>query len=64
MCKDVLSYVEGETLNPSSKQNLSEFAHTLSAVQDYRNAQVTNMFHSIIICKQHLLREKIMAYFD
>ena len=40
VCKDVLSYLEGETLNPSSKENLSEFAHTFSAVQDYRNAEV------------------------
>ena len=42
--KDVLSYIEGETLNPSSKQNLAEFSHTFSAVQDYRNAQVRSYF--------------------
>lgn len=41
--KDILSYIEGETLNPSSKQNLAEFSHTLSTVQDYRNAQVSRL---------------------
>ncbi|XP_045192846.2 CBY1-interacting BAR domain-containing protein 1-like [Mercenaria mercenaria] len=41
--KDMISYVEGETLNPSSKEYFSEFAHNLSAIQDYRNAQVTRL---------------------
>jgi hypothetical protein len=38
--KDLIAYVEGETLNPSAKKYFAEFAHELAAIQDYRNAQV------------------------
>lgn len=41
--KDLVSYVEGETLNPSAKKHFTEFAQELSAIQDYRNAQVTRL---------------------
>ncbi|XP_060580436.1 CBY1-interacting BAR domain-containing protein 1-A-like isoform X2 [Ruditapes philippinarum] len=41
--KDLISYVDGETLNPSAKQHFSDFAHDLSTIQDYRNAQVTRL---------------------
>lgn len=39
--KDMLSYVQNETLNPSAKEYFTEFAQNLSAIQDYRNAQVS-----------------------
>lgn len=41
--KDLVTYVDGETLNPSSKKCFTEFAHNLAAIQDYRNAQVTRL---------------------
>ena len=37
---NILSYVGDEKLNPSAKKNFTEFAQSLSAIQDYRNAQV------------------------
>jgi len=40
ICKDVHTYMEGETLNPSAKKHFTEFSHNLAAIQDYRNAQV------------------------
>lgn len=41
--KDVLTYVGEEKLNPSAKKHFTEFAQNLSAIQDYRNAQVTRL---------------------
>ncbi|KAH3772436.1 CBY1-interacting BAR domain-containing protein 1-B-like [Dreissena polymorpha] len=41
--KDLMTYIEGETLNPSSNKYFTEFAQNLSAIQDYRNAQVTRL---------------------
>ncbi|WAR13155.1 FA92A-like protein [Mya arenaria] len=41
--KDMMAYVEGETLNPSAKKQYTEFSQNLAAIQDYRNAQVTRL---------------------
>lgn len=48
--KDLMSYVEKETLNPSSKKYFSQFAQELSAIQDYRNAEVYIGFITHISC--------------
>ena len=43
MAHTLLTYAKSETYNPSTQEALSKFAENFSAVQDYRNAQVTTI---------------------
>lgn len=48
LSKQISSYVETEVLNPSSKEQLTLFAETLSTIQDYRQAQVQRLDANVI----------------
>lgn len=40
LAKELIAHVENETLNPSTKKGVTDFAAVLASVQDYRQAQV------------------------
>ena len=40
LAKHLSSYAESDELNPSSHENLLQFAENYAAVQDYHNAKV------------------------
>ena len=42
MAKQLMDYSEYEKWNPSLSSGMAKFAESLSAIQDYREAQVSN----------------------
>ncbi|XP_064611124.1 CBY1-interacting BAR domain-containing protein 1-like [Liolophura sinensis] len=60
LAKELIAHVEKETLNPSTKKGVTDFAAVLASVQDYRQAQVARLEAKVVapmssyglICKQ------------
>ena len=40
LCREIANYAEREKWNPTLRDGMTHFAESLSAVQDYREAQV------------------------
>ncbi|KAL8588663.1 hypothetical protein ACOMHN_001980 [Nucella lapillus] len=60
LCREIAEYAEYEKWNPSLRKGMTHFAESLSAVQDYREAQVNRLEKKVVtqlsgyglLCKQ------------
>ncbi|XP_076470346.1 CBY1-interacting BAR domain-containing protein 1-like [Babylonia areolata] len=60
LCREIAEYAEYEKWNPSLRKGMTQFAESLSAVQDYREAQVNRLEKKVVsnlsgyglLCKQ------------
>jgi hypothetical protein len=53
--KSLITYTETESLNHTYKIGITKFAENLSAVQDYRQAEVRTMLYDTMYIKQKII---------